>query len=356
MKFDDLRIGYVPYSEDFLHGADRRRFCYYADKRKMKFEIADPSEIYDLVFLPQNADLSIWSEYQRGNCKVIYDFVDSYLSVPKWDPKGLLRGAAKYIAGQSRFLRLNHWKALEAMCQRADAVVCSTAEQKMDIQPFNQNVHIILDFHFKLIRAIKTDYSAGETFNFVWEGIAGNIYSLFEIKNVLRSLGSKYKIALHVVTDLKFGQYLGKYGFKSSLPIARKIFDNSYIYEWDAKTFASTICSFDMAIIPIPLKYPLAFKNPLAIGKPENKLLLFWRMGMPTVVSTTPAYERVINRCGLPMACRTSDEWFNTLEKYMHDESARRESGQKGKAYTEKYCNEDILLSQWDKLFASVLT
>jgi len=42
------------------------------------------------------------------------------------------------------------------------------------------------------------------------------------------------------------------------------------------------------------------------------------------------------------------------LEKYMNDESARREAGQKGKAFADKNYSEEIMLSQWDKLFASV--
>ena len=355
MEFKDLKIGYVPIKTTLNHPGDQRRFCYYADKRKFNYEIADASETYDLVFLTQSADLSVWSEYQRGNCKIIYDFIDSYLSVPIWNIKGIFRGTAKYIGGQNRYLRLNHWKSLEAMCQRADAVVCSTAEQKVDIQPFCPNVHLILDFHFNLMRTSKTDYFTGDTFNFVWEGLPGNLKFVFEIKEVLQLLSAKYKIAFHAVTDLTYGKYMGKYGIKSTLPLLKRIFNNSHLHEWNEKTFASKVCSFDMALIPIPLNKPFGLDNSLAVGKPENKLLLFWRMGIPTVVSATAAYERAMNDCGLAMACRTSDEWFDTLEKYMNDESARREAGREGKAFVDKHYSEDIMLSQWDKLFGSVL-
>jgi len=355
MKFSDLRIGYGPLSDDCLIGGDLRRFCYYAKKRKIKFEIANPSETYDLIFLTQRSDITVWSQYQRGNCKIIYDFVDSYLSVPKWNIKGLLRGSAKYIAGDSRYLRLDYWKALEAMCHRADAVACTTEEQKTRIQPFCQNVHIILDFHFMLMRCAKSDYSVDGTFNFVWEGMAGNLKFALEIKEVLRLLSKNYKIAFHVVSDLKYKKYMGKYGVKSTLSLAKKIFNNSYLHELKGKTFASTVSSFDIALIPIPLYKPLQLDSSLAVGKPINKLLLFWRMGIPTVVSATPAYERTMAHCGLDMACRSRDEWVNTLEKYMNDESARKEAGQKGKAFVDKHYSEDIILSQWDNIFASVL-
>jgi glycosyltransferase involved in cell wall biosynthesis len=241
------------------------------------------------------------------------------------------------------------------MCQRADAVVCSTAEQKEDIQPFSQNVRILLDFHFKLMSAVKTDYFVGDTINLVWEGLPSNLKFVSEIKKVLESLSKKHKIALHIVTDLKYGKYMDKYCIKQTLPLAKRIFENSYLHEWKAKTFAPTVSSFDMAVIPIPLNKPFGLDSSLAIGKPENKLLLFWRMGIPVVVSATPAYKRAMGQCGLSMACQNSDEWFDTLDKYLNDESARREAGQKGKAFTEKYYSEEIMLSKWDELFASVL-
>jgi hypothetical protein len=61
--------------------------------------------------------------------------VDLYLSMPRTDPKGLLRGLVKFVAGQSRRLRLDHWKALDEMCRRADAVICSTEEQRRIVLP-----------------------------------------------------------------------------------------------------------------------------------------------------------------------------------------------------------------------------
>ncbi|MBU4220130.1 MAG: hypothetical protein KKA10_00645 [Euryarchaeota archaeon] len=349
MDMNGLRIGYVPYSDKLDQPGDRRRFCYYANKRNIAFEIAKPSESYDLVVVTESGDLSVWSDYHKGNAKIIYDFIDSYLAIPRWDAKGLLRGLAKYVAGQSKYLRLDHWKTLQVMCRRADAVICSTEEQKQDILQFCQNVHIILDIHSTVMRVVKTDYSAGDVFNLVWEGLPHNIQSFYEIKDVLESLKRKYKIALHIVTDLEYGQYLGKYPKLHTANIASKLFDDVYLYEWNEQICSAIISACDMGLIPIPLD------NPLASGKPENKLLLFWRMGMPTVVSATPAYSRAMHRCGLPMACRTQQEWQETLERYIVDESARRDAGQRGKAFAEYYYSEEKILAQWDNLIASVL-
>ena len=75
-KLQHARIGYVPMSNSF-NSPGIRRFVYYASKRNLTFEIADPLKKYDLVVITQNADLSIWSQYEAGGAKIVYDFIDS---------------------------------------------------------------------------------------------------------------------------------------------------------------------------------------------------------------------------------------------------------------------------------------
>jgi len=348
MDLSKLRIGYVPYNSALNQPGDRRRFCYYAKKRNVNFEIARPSEYYDVVIVTERGDLGVWSTYRKGDAKVVYDFIDSYFAVPRHDIKGLLRGLAKYIAKENRFLRLDYWKAIEDMCGRSDAVICTTEEQKEDITRFCGNVHIILDFHGDTVRNVKQNYSAGDVFNFVWEGLPHNIDSLYEIKDVLERLKGKHKIALNIVTDLEYYRYMGRYGRKSTTSLTRGLFDNAQLYEWNEKTCSSIITNCDMALIPVSLGDPFAY------GKPENKLLLFWRMGMPAVVSATPAYSRAMQRCGLPMACRTKGEWLETLEKYINDKEARRQAGERGRAFADDLYSEENILARWDRVFTSI--
>jgi glycosyltransferase involved in cell wall biosynthesis len=349
IPLNDLRIGYIPYSKKFDSPGDRRRFCYYAKKRDIEIEIAIPSERYDLVVLTERCDLSVWSKYHKGNAKLIYELIDPYLAISRRDPKGLLRGLAKYVTGQSQFLQLDYWKAIQAMCRRADAVVCTTDEQKRDIFEFCKNVHIILDFHNTVIRAVKTDYAVGHVFNFVWEGLPQNISTLQEIRDVFAFLETKRNIALHIITDLEYKQYLGKYGKRRTVDIIGRLFKNAYLYEWNEQLCSTIICACDMALIPLPLNDPFAF------GKSPNKLLLFWRMGIPTVVSATPAYTRMMKESGLAMSCRGRQEWQETLEKYMVDESERQNAGKRGRLFVENNYSEEKMLSQWDNLIKSVI-
>lgn len=344
-----LRIGYAPHSPSLEKPGDRRRFVYYAKNRNIPFEIADPSKKYDVVVVTESADLSVWSEYDKGGAKVVFDFIDSYLAIPRSNLKGKLRGFAKYFSGQNKRLMPDYWKAFESMCTRADAVVCSTDEQVRDISPFCKNVHIILDIHTAVVRMQKADYRSGDIFNLVWEGLPSNVTHLYQIESVLAKLQTRRKIALHLITDLEFGRYMGRYGRTQTLSLTRGLCDHVYLYSWNEQTCSSIICATDLAVIPIDLN------DHFARGKPENKLVLFWRMGVPTVTSSTPAYDRAMARAGLSMTCRTESDWVDTLEKCMTDETGRRHAGAVGRSLAESVYGESALMQQWDKLFGSIL-
>ncbi|NDG40652.1 MAG: hypothetical protein EBY28_15095, partial [Betaproteobacteria bacterium] len=135
----NLRIGYVSYSQTLNLPGDRRRFARYAGQRGIEFELADPDKMYDIVVVSEAADISVWANYPHG--KIVYDLIDSYLAIPRSNLKGRLRGLAKYISRQHRHLQLDHWRAIEKMCRRADAVICTTEEQQRDIEKFCSNVH-----------------------------------------------------------------------------------------------------------------------------------------------------------------------------------------------------------------------
>ena len=268
--------------------------------------------------------------------------------MPKNEIKGSLRGLAKFLSRKSKYLRFNEWKAIQDMCLRSDAVVCSTVEQKHDIEPYCKNVHLILDVHSEFTTQAKKDYNSNGTFNIVWEGMADNVFQFNILKNVFKELEKKYDLALHLVTDLTYLKYLGKFGKRHTHDIAKGLCKNIHIYDWNELSCSEIICSADLAVIPVDLK------NPLVLGKPENKLLLFWRMGMPTITSSTPAYNRVMDKLGLRMTCHSEKEWVSTIEKYLLDKDLRRQAGLAGKKLAETEYNEDITLKKWDILFESL--
>lgn len=341
-----LKVGYVALSRDFKHPGDSRRFAHYAKARGFSIENANPNSRYDLVVVSQGADLSIWGSYAAS--PVIYDFTDSYLAIPRTDLKGIFRGAAKFIFGQSSRLRLNHWRAIEDMCRRAKAVVCVTEEQRQNIQSFSPNVHVILDM-LHVYDRVKTDYSAGPIFNLVWEGFPENAGAFQLIRDALTRVDSSFPLALHVVTKLKVARFMGRFLQHPTSDLLAGVMDRVFLYDWNEQIAPSIITACDLAVIPIDLN------NPLTTGKPENKLYAFWRMGLPVVVSATPAYSRAMRDAGLPMACRSEDDWAAVLMRLIGNADARRECGLRGRAFAETQASEQKLLGQWDAVVESVL-
>jgi len=341
------RIGYVPYSTSLDRPGDRRRFVAYARARNLKFEIARPDECYDLVVLSEVSDISVWCDYPHG--KLVFDFIDSYLEIPRTNLKQWLRGVVFFMVGRHGRLRLDYWSVLRDMCCRADAVVCTTEEQRINIQPYCNNTHIVHDVHSSVVRKIKEDYQCGEPFNLVWEGLPSNLAQLKQLKNVLQYVDKKRSIVLNIVTDREYARILGRFWKIKSYNFVKKIFSKVKFHDWDESTCANIIKGCDLAVIPIDLE------DQFVTGKPENKLLLLWRMGMPVVTSATPAYLRAMEEVGCTsLACRNEDEWLVAIRKMMDNAAMRQDAGEKGKMHAEKKFGEKALLERWDRVFSSI--
>jgi glycosyltransferase involved in cell wall biosynthesis len=341
------RIGYVPYSSSFTKPGDRRRFVAYARARNLDFEVANPDERYDLVVLSETADISVWPDYHRG--KIVYDLIDSYLSVPRTNPAQLLRGCAWFMLGKHRRLRPDYLTSLRQMCKRADAVVCSTDEQSQVIHKYCDNVHIILDIHEMVVKNVKTDYSVGAPIRLVWEGLPSNLPQLAKIAPALTRLKERHTFELHVVTDPARERLKGLLGEVDTLRFLQQHFDRFTFHEWDEGTCSTIVSACDIALIPIDLT------DPFVRGKPENKLLLLWRMGMPAIVAGTPAYKRAMAQVGTPqLACASNDQWVDAFEYLFASEEARREAANRGRIHAETHHGPHMVLSRWDAMFASL--
>jgi hypothetical protein len=197
---------------------------------------------------------------------------------------------------------------------------------------------------------VKTGYETGEVFHLVWEGLPHNLAYFEMLRRPLQDIKARRPLALHLVTALHYHPYLSKFGHRRAEDLIRDVFDPVHLHEWNEATAGEVMTRCDLAVIPV------ALDKAFAAGKPENKLLIFWKMGLPAVVSATPAYQRTMEACGLDMACRSEDDWKKVLEKYVMDDAAREEAARKGRAYVEAHHNESQVLGRWDRLFESLFS
>ena len=180
-----MKIGYAPYTDGLTQPGDRRRFPFYARLRGLDFELAEPEGDYDVVVVTPRNDIQAWSRYRVGRAKLVFDLVDSYLDIPRTEPKAVLRGPAKFVAGEAPHPFFSYRRALERILERADAATCASPEQAAGIERFCSNVHPILDFQSGFATRVKTDYRLGAPVRLVWEGLGENARWLSEISGAL---------------------------------------------------------------------------------------------------------------------------------------------------------------------------
>ena len=347
MNWNDIRIGYAPYHKDMMTPGDRRRFIFYANERKIKFDLADPLKIYDIVYLTYGCNLSVWIEYKKKNpdVKFVFELIDSYL-LENCSVLTIFRGITRYLLGKERSLWFSYKVALRKMISIADVVVCSTHAQKINMFRFNNNIHISLDYFSNDITHHKISLENSKKFKLVWEGQAYTVKNLLLLNSVFEKLGDK--IELYIITDRTIKSPL-KLFEKETIGILKRLKCQYHLLDWDKSSFSENITNADLAIIPI------SSNNPMMWNKPENKLLLLWEIGIPTLTSDTPAYKRVMDIAGLEFCCRSSGEWIRKIEEYMNNSIEYRSViVKKADDYLLRFHNKGEILKNWDDIFNSL--
>lgn len=349
MRLADARIGYAGYSADFGHPGDRRRFSAYAEMRGLPYERAAIDRDYDLVLVTHSSDLGYWVRRRRREgerLKLVFELVDSYF-VHTGRARRLVKGVGRFAIGTESRPSLDFLKLLVETCQAADAVICSTLEQQETIRRYNPNVFVSFDHFGADLGPPKQDYARGDKLRLVWEGQSTTLPNLQAIREPLNDL--KDRIELHVVTDPLIHRYFGRFGAYPSMDALDGIECAKVFHPWQRDSFWRHVQAGDLAIIPIEQG------NPLWAGKPENKLVLLWKLGMPVLTASTPAYDRAMAAAGLDMTCASPAEWRDKLAAIIDSPAERlRELGTRGRNHAEHVYSAEKFASRFDRAFAAI--
>ena len=347
-----LKVGYQPLSSTLTAAGDRRRLLFWAKNRGHEIVI-DLTKKVDVIVASENSDFQSPHFTQKG-VPVVFDLVDAYLSpLNPWDD--FARGLAKKLSGQLSGSLKPFSHHVRNFCMGSSAVICSSPEQEAVIRPFNPNTHVILDSHdeIPLIQPRNPRSTSSDEATILWEGQPATIRGVHQVSSVLFQLSRERDLHFDFVTDEQYFQFLGKYFNLDTLQLLKKdlgpMIDQIKIVPWTPDSLVASAKKSAISMIPIDLTVPMQKL------KPENRLLIMWRLGLPCLTSPSPAYIRVANKAGVRAICDSPEVWLENFRSLLSDPSFALEEVLRGQNYLHENHNRESLLNKWDQAIESVI-
>lgn len=348
MRLADAKIGYSGYSADGGAPGDRRRFIAWAKQRDLAFEPAQLQGDYDVVYLTHHSDLTGWLHRRRSGgtrARFIFELVDSYFTQDHPISRRV-KGLARRVLGVESRLSLDFLRTLERASAASEAVLCSTEEQAAAIRRFNDNVFVSFDHFGAELPAPKQSYRREGRLRIGWEGQAVTLSNVNVIAPVLNALGDR--VELHVVTDPTTRRHMGRFGTRLATEILAPITVPKVFHSWRKDTFAEHLKACDVVVIPIDTA------SAMMRGKPENKLVLLWKLGLPVLVSGSPAYRRTMEAAGVDMVCESLEDWRAALERIAALDVDRLATlAERARSFAETTYSDEHFRAPFDRAFAA---
>ena len=347
-----LKIGYWPLSENLKSPGDRRRVVFWAQARGHEI-VTDLRQNVDVIIASEKSDFNSLV-FANPKAPIIFDLIDAYLS-PLNSYDDLARGVAKRLSGQISGGVKPFSHHAKDFCLSVDAVICSSIEQEKVISPYNPNTHVILDSHDEIAFIDKphSKIQSRDRQRVLWEGQPATIRGVKDISSVLTTLTKTNNLEFDFVTDEISFKILNKYVQRSTLGILKRdlhmIADRVNIIPWSSSSLVESAQKSTVAMIPIDLTIPMQRL------KPENRLLIMWRLGLPCLTSPSPAYARVAHQAGVDTTCNSLNEWTEKFNRILQDPDFAYSQTLAGQNYLREYHNRNLLLNKWDMAFESVM-
>ena len=348
-----LKVGYWPLSPTLESAGDRRRLLFWAKARGHSI-VTDLDQTVDVMVASENADFNS-SYFSKKKIPIIFDLVDAYLT-PLNYYDDLARGFAKRFAGQISGSIKPFTHHVRDFCLNSSAIICSSPEQESIIKSYNSNTHVILDSHEEIPFITRPISSRSKSSNhrILWEGQPATIGGVKFVYPVLKELSKTATLSLDFVTDKNYFQFLNRYLERNTFNLLKRnlgeIVDLVKITPWTPENLVGCAEASTVAMIPLDLSVPLARL------KPENRLLIMWRLGLPCLTSPSPAYVRVSQKAGVRAISNTLEEWSDNFNRLLSDPVFVHDEVLAGQNYLRENHNQTILLDKWDAAIESVMS
>jgi len=338
------KIFFDSFSKDLSYHADRNRFGGYLKINKIKNSTLEEA---DIIVIPNTADLSKWANFKKKNKKIIFDIPDAYF-VEQNTFRRRFRSIAKYFLGEYKYFSFSNINLIKKILSMSDAIVCCSKEQKHLISGYNNNINIIYDFQDERILNNKINYTKKGKINLVWEGLIVNLRHFKFLDTTLYELNKKFDITLNLITEFNYKGFLKQ---NSNKKIIKKIFvkfNNYKIHDWSLNSFSEIVSNCDIALIPLDSNDKMSFY------KGANKLILMWKIGLPTISSAAPDYVRLMDRENVNLYCRNNAEWKKNITKLIEDRILIQKLGNKLYKSAYNYYSDNKISLLWEDLIRRV--
>jgi hypothetical protein len=351
-----MKVGYVPYSQDLSHPADRRRLAMWAQRQGTELKVASPLES-DVLVLSNAANFNYW--LKRAKQPVVLDLVDGYLGEHPPFLKDVARNVLRSIKGTSNLGWITYTNHIRTACKKSDAVIVASKEQREVILKYNKNVFIILDDHSELDLAttigprkpneLNQELLPGNLF---WEGFGYTLKFFRIIAKDLDQFLLQSGWSMSLLTSERFPRWGGYLGTVKTSELVEKWFPLSsqriQIVPWSIENVIKFANLSTLGLIPVDAG------DKFAALKSENKLLSMWQLGLPVLFSNTPSYSRVATESHQEKACIADDAWLATLKTLSQSPVERKTLKRLGLDYISKQHTHEILMTKWNNTLRQI--
>lgn len=344
-------LTYDSYSTDLSQIADRRRTAIWKDQIKDIEQSGQGEEIHIHVANPFSTKKRLQS--LNKNTRLVLDLVDGYLAEQPSLLKDYLRQLSR--VGVLEFLRrpIRFSKSLTLLCEESDLIIVASQEQAEVVRNLNPNVIPIWDCHDELGEPRHPSPLHKESkFEIFWEGLSVTLFHFQECLPDLKEFLLETNSTLNIVSNPNHFRFSNRFLKVSTEKYLGKIFrELEYhikFHEWSVTRVREVASRCDFGLIP------LLERDKFARLKPENKLMIYWRLGLPTLFSGSPSYLRVAQKLGLSDFSVEGGRWKERLlwlSKDLVNQGGRISTATD---MLVEHHNEQAILAQWRRAFQSL--
>jgi hypothetical protein len=342
---------YASYSEDLSHIGDRRRVGLWINQKEF-LVFGSNGEECDIQVVNPLTDPFLLDKTKEGTFTIL-DIVDGYLV----EEPSIIQDYARYFFRSSKLKAILRPKrfstSLKETCRKVDLIVVASKEQARIAEEYNANISIIRDAHDELGEPLDIKpIQKSKNLNLFWEGLGFTLFHFEEVADDLGKFLLDTNSILNLVTNESFPRYANSFGVIKSEKIITKMFGaaakNIRIHSWSQANVERLASICDFGVIPI------SEKDEFARLKPENKLLIYWRLGLQTLFSDTPAYLRVSSEIGVSDYSVKLGEWQKKLEEITNSRDFLSPNMPKAKDFLIEFHTNEVILGQWKQTLESL--